>query len=340
MQLAAQFAAFAAATENLQTLQRETCRIAAEGLRVTYAALLVYRPEESAFVMEAGVGWRPGFVGVARFVADFDSAAGFAWHGGQPVIANDLVYERRFRAPPSFAQHDIASCADVIVPGAVAAAYGVLKVASSEPERFTLHDVFFLQLLAYSLASAISRSALRVLHEAEAAGSARDHEVAMPELQHRVRNDLQIIYSVVAGEAGHTTDLAAKTGFERVGGRVLALAEVYNHLLSQRSAVEVDMGAYLRSLCGKIASANDLSARGITLNAETQRLMMPPDRAVRLGIAVNDLVGNAAKYAFPDGTSGRITVGLAAAGANGSSPVISVADDGCGFTGLRREVPA
>ena len=116
----------------------------------------------------------------------------------------------------------------------------------------------------------------------------------------------------------------------------MALGELYTHLLSQRETDEVDMGAYLRSLCDKITYAADLSARGITLNATTTEcLMMPLDRAVRLAVAVNELVTNAAKHAFPNRTSGKITIQLIAQNTDGGPPVMSIADDGCGFTDPR-----
>ena len=280
------------------------------------------------------MGWRSGIVGVARLGADSDTAAGFAWYSGQPVIVNDLVYERRFRVSSLLAEHEIISCINIVVPGAEAA-YGVLAVASTEPGRFAAHDVAFLQLLAHSLAAAIHRSVLRALYKTQAAQSTRDHEVSLHKLQHRVRNDFQVIYSVVADEARHTTNLAGQMGLTSVSQHIMAFAKFYHHLLSQRDIDEVDLGAYLRSICNKIAHAARLSARGITLNTETARLMMPLDRAVRLAVAVNELVTNAAKHAFSDRPSGRITIELIAKDTAGGCPVVSIADDGCGFSGPR-----
>jgi two-component sensor histidine kinase/putative methionine-R-sulfoxide reductase with GAF domain len=333
--IATQFATFSASNDDLHTLQHEVCRAAAEGLGVTFAKLLVYRADECAFVMEAGVGWGPGFVGTARLDADMGTAAGFAWHSGHAVISNDLLYDRRFRTPAILTDHAIIRSVNVVVPGTMEAAFGVLEVESPDLGNFTEHDVSFLQLLAHSLASAITRIMLRTRYDEEAARSRLDHHVSLHELQHRVRNDFQVIYSVVAIEARRTTDPAGKTGFGRVGDRVLALAELYHHLLIQQQIDEVDLGAYLRSLCDKIAYAAELSARGIMLNAETDRLMMSLDRAVKLAVAVNELVANAAKHAFPDNTSGRITIELAAKDTDDGAPVVRIADNGCGFESPR-----
>ena len=333
--LATQFAAFAASSDDLQTLQHEVCRVAADGAGVTFAKLLVYKADEHAFVMQAGVGWHRGFVGTARLDADIGTAAGFAWHSGHAVVSNDLLYDRRFRMPAIQTEHGIVRSINVVVPGAVQAAFGVLEVESRELGNFTEYDMSFLQLLAHSLASAVGRATLRAQYEEEAARSLLDHHVALHELQHRVRNDLQVIYGVLALEARRQADPAGKMNLDKIGDRVMALADLYNHLRGGRETDEVDMGAYLRVLCDKIASAADLSSRGITLNTDTERLVIPLDRAVRLAVAVNELIKNAAKYAFPGRTSGRITVGLIAKAADGGSPVVSVADDGCGFSGPR-----
>ena len=183
MQLTKRFAAFAACNNALPALQRETCRVAAEGLQGTFAKLLVHQPHDQTFVLEAGVGWRSGIVGLTRLGADTYTMAGFAWDSGQPVIVNDLVFERRFRMPACFAEYEVSSCINVVVPGADAA-YGVLEVESPEPDRFVPHDVSFLELLAHSLASAIDRSASRTRYKEK---GMPDHDASLHELQHNVQ---------------------------------------------------------------------------------------------------------------------------------------------------------
>ena len=176
------------------------------------------------------------------------------------MIFNDLVFQRRFRVPPCFAAYEGSSCINVVIPGADAV-YGVLEVESSGPGRRAPLDVAFLELLAHSLTSAISRNALRARYEAQAALSTLNREASLHELQHKVRNDLQVIYSLVSREARLTSDPAGQQGFERVGGCVMAFGELYNHLLGQREIDEVDKGAYLRSLCDKITYAADHAER-------------------------------------------------------------------------------
>ncbi len=336
LRLASSYAAFAAHNDHLEALQQEACRVAAEGLKTDFAKLLVYDVDNQTFLLQAGVGWRQGVVGRARLDADVGTAAGFAWRTGQSVISNALVNDRRFRTPELMTDHGLARSINIAVPGEDAAAYGVLEVESSMSGEFTTDDLCFLKLLAHTLAAARSRLHQQTVHDEQAAQSTDEHRMSLHEMQHRIRNDLQGICSSIGREARGAAGAEHRAGYDRVNRQVVALAGLYDHLLGLPGNGIVEMGAYLRSLCLKIAAAADLPSRGIVLVADTQPLAMPIDRAGRLAIAVNELVANAAEHAFPDGRPGRITVRLAERERDQAAcPVVSVSDDGCGFKGPR-----
>ena len=333
LRLAAQFGAFAAGNDDVQALLDEACRVAAEGLGTGLAKFLVHLPEERAFVLQAGVGWRAGIVGQARLPVDALTTASLAWFSGQPVLCNDLVADGWFGLPAVLTGHGIIRSVNVVVPGD-GGAFGILEVGSAERGEFAGHDLCFLQLLAHSLSEAIRRGERQARHETHEARSDDHHRTAMCEMQHRVRNDLQTIGRLVSLEARRATQASQRVGLDRVNRHVMALAELYDHLLGTRMVGFVEMGAYLSALCGKIADAADLSSRAIELSADTEPLVLPLSRAVQIAIAVNELVANAAEHAFPRQRPGRITVRLLAKGESGQ-PLVTVADDGCGFGGTR-----
>ena len=333
LRLASGFAAMAARSDDMPALQNEVCRVAAAGLRVGFAKLLVYDPDRRDFLVQAGVGWREGVVGHARLYADVGTAAGFTWRSGESVIANSLVTQLRFRVPDVLAQHAIASTINVAVSADADTAFGVLEVESPDPGRFVAEDVYFIASLAHSLASALGRAARRQDYEEQIARQAAEYKLMLQEMQHRIRNDLQVICSVASQERRLVADPAETIGIERIIRRVFALAHLYDHLLDGQAVGQIDLGAYLQSLCGKIAAADELSDAGITIDVDAARLVMQADRVVRLGVAVNELVANAVRHAFGGAAGGRITVTLAATGNDGRGPPeLSVADDGCGFT--------
>ncbi len=336
MRLAAQYAAFAGLSEDLQALAQEACHVAAEGLGTRFAKLLVYDDADQRFLVVAGVGWQPGVIGHARLEADTGTAAGFAWHTGQSVVSNALGEDKRFRVPELLAKHGLKRSINVPVPSNGQVAFGVLEVESSEGGEFGADDAHFLRLLSHTFAAARDRVVRQSLHDAQSRRSADEHQMSLREMQHRVRNDLQGICSSIDRESRRVDDAEQRASFDRVSRRVLALAGLYDHLLAIQSSDTVEMGAHLSSLCLRIAAAADLSARGITLRAETQPIRMAIDRAGRLAVAVNELIANAAKHAFPNGQAGKIVVCLFARVASGDGfPIVTVSDNGCGFKGPR-----
>ena len=335
MQAAAQFSRFAAGCDDVQALLDEACCVAADGLAVGFAKVLVYLPEERAFVLQAGIGWREGVVGHARLDADTGTAAGFTWHTGRSVVSNDIVAEGRFRVPAVLAEHGIGSSINVVVPAAGddTDAFGVLEVEGPRQGDFMAEDVCFLQIVAHSLAAAL-RLLERRLQEERALREMLDHRLSLREMHHRIRNDLQGLSSSVSLEMRSTTDEAQREGFGRIGGRVLALGGLYDQLHGASIGDQVELGAYLVKLCGRIAEAGGFASRSIELLVEVEAVTLPRGRALALAVVVNELVSNAAEHAFTGRRFGRITVSLTAAGRNGHrGPVLTIADDGCGFEG-------
>ncbi|WP_428981028.1 ATP-binding protein [Lichenibacterium dinghuense] len=156
-ELAAEFANFSLATDDLDPILHEACRTAARGMECSLAKVLEYLPDEHSFVMRAGVGWRPGTVGHARLGSDLESPAGYAFQTGQPVLSNHLAAETRFRTPRLLVEHDVHRAFNVLV--AVGGdRYGVLEVDSPDERDFTLSDTAFLETLAATLAQAIGRT--------------------------------------------------------------------------------------------------------------------------------------------------------------------------------------
>ena len=336
MQLAARYAAMASQSDDLQALQQEACRVAAEGLEAEFAKLLVYQAEHQDFLVQAGVGWQPGVIGQSRLAADTGTAAGFAWHTGESVISNTLGTDERFRVPALLVDYRLARSINVPVPGDGHPAFGVLEVESSKSGRFITDDVCFLHLIAHSLAAASRRLVNQALHEEQAARRTDEYQMSLHEMQHRVRNDLQGICSSIDRESRNLDDAEQRGGYDRVSRRVRALAGLYDHLLATHSGGIVEMGAYLTSLCVRIATAADLTSLGIVLEAETQAVEMTIDQAGRLAIAVNELIANAAEHAFPNGRPGKIVVRLFVRDVDGIGyPVVTVSDDGSGFRGPR-----
>jgi two-component sensor histidine kinase len=158
------------------------------------------------------------------------------------------------------------------------------------------------------------------------AALAAEREVLLREVNHRVGNSLQIIASLLHLQASSSSQDDVKAALTNAMGRVAAVAQVHRRLYTSHDLKSVLLNQYLGALLEDLrrsAEGNRMSR--LTLKAEP--IEIDPDRAVAVGIIVNELVMNAVKYAYPDG-AGPINVDL---NAQGDDLVLSIADDGVGL---------
>jgi two-component sensor histidine kinase/CheY-like chemotaxis protein len=158
------------------------------------------------------------------------------------------------------------------------------------------------------------------------AALAAEREVLLREVNHRVGNSLQIIASLLHLQANSSTQDDVKVALTNAMGRVAAVAQVHRRLYTSHDLKSVLLNQYLDALLEDLrrsAEGNRMSR--LTLKAASVEI--DPDRAVAIGIIVNELVMNAVKYAYPDG-AGPIHVDL---DADGDNLMLSIADDGVGL---------
>jgi two-component sensor histidine kinase len=146
------------------------------------------------------------------------------------------------------------------------------------------------------------------------------------EVNHRVGNSLQIIASLLHLQASSSAQDDVKAALTNAMGRVAAVAQVHRRLYTSHDLKSVLLNQYLDALLEDLrrsAEGNRMSR--LTLKAEP--IEIDPDRAVAIGIIVNELVMNAVKYAYPDG-AGPIHVDLVA---QADDVALSITDDGVGL---------
>ncbi|MBS0530681.1 MAG: response regulator [Proteobacteria bacterium] len=158
------------------------------------------------------------------------------------------------------------------------------------------------------------------------AALAAEREVLLREVNHRVGNSLQIIASLLHLQANSSPDDDVKAALTNAMGRVAAVAQVHRRLYTSHDLKSVLLNQYLEALLEDLrrsAEGNRMSR----LDLKAEPIEIDPDRAVAIGIIVNELVMNAVKYAYPDGP-GPIHVEL---GSNGDDIKLSITDDGVGL---------
>jgi two-component sensor histidine kinase len=133
----------------------------------------------------------------------------------------------------------------------------------------------------------------------------------LQELGHRIKNNLQIIASMINYEARNQKSDEGKAALERVSHRIAAIGRLYSVLGKANAVEEVDAATYLEKLCCDVmGSVQREAGTSIALKTDIESVPLPADRAIPLGLIVNELVTNAVKYAFPSATMGTVVVTL------------------------------
>ena len=148
----------ALADTRLSVLMDKATQLVAETLRVEYSKILKFLPEENAFLLISGVGWKPGLVGRGKIPGDIQSQAGFTFKTLKPVVVENLRSETRFHGPKLLLDHNVVSGLSVTIAG-TKQPYGVLGAHTTQSYTFSEDDVHFFEAVANVLAGAIDRRA-------------------------------------------------------------------------------------------------------------------------------------------------------------------------------------
>jgi len=168
----------------------------------------------------------------------------------------------------------------------------------------------------------------RKLSEVQMKASLREKEVLLKEIHHRVKNNLQIISTLLDLQSGHTTDRAALAMFQESRGRVRSMALIHERLYRSQDMARVDFAEYIRQLADDLYRTYKVSDDDIRLELAIDIPPLTIDIAIPCGLLLNELMSNCFKHAFADATEGCIRVALHRD--NGAN-VLIVSDDGAGF---------
>ena len=334
----ATFGSYALRESDLLKVLTEAARVCAEGLEVPFSKVCRYRAAENDLLIEAGYGWQQGVVGHVVSRADVSSPQGRAFATGEPSICNDLRSDNNFVLPPFYAAHGIVSTIDVIIKGGDRP-YGVLEIDSDKQHDYDQHDIDFLTGFANVLSEAVATSARTATLQAtiermkglveEKDRLLGQKKILAEELQHRVRNNLQLVYGMLSKQLDDTVDKTGQRGIKAIARRVSTLAQVYDHLLGNEMTRTTDFGSYVRSLCANLAEIQGAPG-GVTMSCDSEPLILDLDVVTALGIVVAEVVTNSYDHAFPNG-KGAIVVSVHRLAGDVDMATMTISDNGEGF---------
>ncbi len=298
-----------------------TARVTAEGLDAEYCKVMEFIRSENRLLVRAGVGWSEGVVGFATVGADLASPAGYALRTGKPVISNHLENEQRFRTPELLIEHGIRRAMNVILQGD-GSPFGVLEVDSKSEGEFSEHDIAFLQGAANILGMAIEQQQ----YQRKLQAALDRHQVLLKEVNHRVKNSLQLVSSMLHLQASSVGDAELSERLNEASSRINAVGRAYERLAYNADYEKIDLTEYLREIIGDLVTT--VAPCKIQFDAP-EEIQFAADRAILVGLIVNELVSNAGRYAYPEQTGGLIKVRLLRS--DQQTILVSVQDEGVGL---------
>jgi two-component sensor histidine kinase len=155
----------------------------------------------------------------------------------------------------------------------------------------------------------------------------REKDTQLLELQHRVKNNLQMITALIRIEARGVSDRSTGEGFDRLAGRIGALSLLYRALGASEGDGVIDLGIYLSEIASAVMRAH--ATEGIHLDLQVDTWMVSLNVAMPAGLVVNELLTNALKHAFQDRDGGIVSLHCTTDAAGGCRVV--VADNGVGL---------
>jgi PAS domain S-box-containing protein len=172
----------------------------------------------------------------------------------------------------------------------------------------------------------------RKLVEIKLRSSLKEKEVLLQEIHHRVKNNLQIVSSMLNLQTEKLSDTKAIELFKESQNRVRSIALFHEKLYQSRDLGRIEIGEYIKGLANGSFATYGVDPDDIVLAVHTEDIPLDVDAAISCGLIVNELVSNSLKHAFPDRRKGQVEVTLRSAGtAAGTDVILEVADNGIGF---------
>jgi PAS domain S-box-containing protein len=216
---------------------------------------------------------------------------------------------------------------------------GVFYVSNPPFHSFTDRDEDLLVRLATHAAIAIQNAQLyrqaqeelaqRRQAETQLTASLREKEILLKEVHHRVKNNLQIVSSLLELQSDALDDAALLAQFRDSQDRIRSMALVHETLYQSQELARLDLARYIHTLSAQLVQSYTIDPQRISVQIQVTQVVLDMDQAIPCGLILNELLSNAFKYAFPQNRTGEVHIELHANTAQQAA--LMVRDNGIGF---------
>jgi PAS domain S-box-containing protein len=318
-----------------EELFAEACRIAIDDGGFRMASIVIVEPTSMRILSAAAASQDAGLLETVNGIL----ATGVVPHGmmlgqvireSRPIFSNDAQSD----AAPTLRAYAGTSVRSIAMLPLMASghAIGVFTLFSSEKEFFHEGEMKLLTELAGDIAYCVSTiQAGREREEADLAlrASLKEKEALLKEVHHRVKNNLQVIASLLRLESNRIDHAVTKGVLKDMQNRIQAMAGLHETLYRSGNFAQVDLAAYLKQLTNQLSRSLSMGPGRVSFHLSLVSVGLDLDQAIPCGLIVNELASNALKHAFPDGRSGEVRVELDQV--QDGTLLLRVSDDGIGL---------
>jgi len=167
--------------------------------------------------------------------------------------------------------------------------------------------------------------------EEQIKASLQEKEVLLREIHHRVKNNLQVISSLLNLQAGYIKDKQILKAFTESQMRIRSMSLIHEQLYKSKDLARIDFSRYIRELTDNLKRSYGMASSLVEFNIDVGRVSLGIDMAIPCGLIINELVSNSLKHAFPGGREGEISISLQGRATSLPNFVLTVSDNGIGF---------
>lgn len=202
---------------------------------------------------------------------------------------------------------------------------GFITIFSNDRQKITDSQMEILDSMGREVGAGINR----IKTEDQIIKSLREKEVLLKEIHHRVKNNMQIISSLLNLQSGYVRDKGAAEVLKECQGRIMSMAMIHEKLYQSGSLAGINFEEYLSFLVDDLFHTYGVDRQRVEVKIEVGQVMLDIDTAIPCGLIINELVTNSLKHAFPQGRVGNIVVRME------QDPegtyIIEVSDNGLGL---------
>jgi two-component system, sensor histidine kinase PdtaS len=303
----------------------------ARAVEIDHAKILRYRPDTGDFLVAAGIGWKAGVVRTATLPADLGSAPGRAFRIAETVVVQNFEEQSEYMLSSFLKHHGIVSLANApLLAGTLV--WGVLEVDSTVPRDFSQDTCDFLIAAGSAIGACVRRLDVEPGQNERLTAAvleAQHRETLLREMQHRVKNSFQLILASITLQKRRYGAGDVQSALDHVAERINAISLAHDQLAPRDGGQVVKVSDYLRALCYSIRQ----QIEGVEIDVEADEVELSVDRAVALGLILNEAATNSVKHAFGE-QGGRIGVTLQSGLGYGEAK-LTVTDNGRGMPAVQ-----